>query len=115
MNKLSKLVVLLCTAAPLMVFSATPDAAKTNAPAKPKSGMDALFGGSVVAKGKGVEVTRTELDAEVVKNKAVYAARQMPVPPDLEQEALRSLVIKQLILNQATPEERTKGKPDFDT
>jgi peptidyl-prolyl cis-trans isomerase C len=114
MKKISKLFVLLGAAVPLAAFSVTPDLpAQTNSAAKPS--LDALFGDAVVAKGKGVEVKRNDLDAEVVKSKAMYAARNYPAPADLEEQALKSLIIKQLILNKATPADRAKGKENFET
>lgn len=113
MKKISKLFVLLGVAMPLAMFSVTPDApAQTNS--KPAS-LDSLFGNEVVAKGKGVEVKRTALDAIVVRVKAMYAAQRMPPPTDLEEQALKGLIIKQLIIGKATAADRAKGKADFET
>jgi peptidyl-prolyl cis-trans isomerase C len=116
MKNISKSLILLCAAAPLMVFGATPDkpVASTNATTKASTNLGALFGDTVVAKGKGVEVKRNELDAEVVNTRAVLAARGIPTPPDLDQQALKSLIIKQLILNKATDADRAKGKANFE-
>ena len=62
--KKMKLLALLCALAPLAAFSVTPDQpASTN-----KASLDSLFGDTVIAKGKGVEVKRTDLDAAVVNN-----------------------------------------------
>jgi peptidyl-prolyl cis-trans isomerase C len=114
MKKISKLVVLLGVAAPLAAFSASnPDQSASTNSAKPSLGN--LFPDSVVAKGKGVEVKRSELDSEVVNTKAALAARNMPPRPNLEQDALRSLVIKQLLLSKATDADRAKAKADFET
>jgi len=116
MKKISKIVVLLGAVAPLIALGVTPDQpASTNSAAKPAPSLGALFADSVVAKGKGVEVKRNDLDADVVKTRAFYAARNYPVPPNLEEQALKDLIIKQLILNQATDAERAKGKSDFET
>lgn len=113
MKKMRKLLVLLA-AAPLAALAVTPDQpASTNSSAK-STNLDALFD-SVVAKGKGVEVKRADLDNEVVNTEALLNARHIPVPPDLDQEALRSLVIKQLILDKATPADRAKAKEDFES
>jgi len=110
MKKISQLCVLLCAVAPLAAFSVTPDQpASTNKPS-----LDALFGDSVVAKGKGVDVKRADLDAMVVRMKAGYAAQQMPAPADLESQALKNLVIQQLILSKATDADRAKAKTNFD-
>jgi len=110
MKKISLLVVLLAIA-PLAVFAVTPDQPASTNSAK-STNLNTLFD-SVVAKGKGVEVKKAELDSEVVNTEAVYNARHLPVPPDLEQDALRSLIIKQLILNKATPADRAKAKENF--
>lgn len=109
MKKISQLCVLLCAIAPLAAFSVTPDQpASTNKPS-----LDALFGDTVVAKGKGVEVKRTDLDAMVVRMKAGYAAQQMPAPVDMESQALKNLVIQQLILSQATDADKAKAKSNY--
>ncbi len=80
MKKMSQLCVLLCAITPMAAFSVTPDqTASTNKPS-----LDALFGDTVIAKGKGVEVKRTDLDAMVVQMKAGLAASQTPAPANLE-------------------------------
>ncbi|HWD94456.1 MAG TPA: peptidylprolyl isomerase [Verrucomicrobiae bacterium] len=116
MKKMSQLFVLLGAAVPLAVFSVTPDMpAQTNASAKSGASLDSLFGDAVVAKGKGIEVKRSDLDAIVVKNKAMAAARQMQTPPDMEQQALKTLIIQQLFLSKATDADRAKGKENYQT
>src|SRR5579862_5653625 len=115
MNKTAKLLVLLGAVAPMVALGVSPD---QSSPANSGSSTDklqSLFADSVVAKGKGVDVKRNELDTEVVSARANYAARQLPAPPDLEQQALRGLVIKQLVLNKATEADRTEARKDFDT
>jgi len=113
MKKISQLCVLLCAITPMAAFSVTPDQpASTNSAGKAPS-LDALFGDSVVAKGKGVEVKRNDLDSTVVKMKSMYAARQIPAPADLESQALKNLVIQQLILSKATDADRNTGKTNF--
>jgi len=112
MKKISQLCVLLCAITPMAAMSVTPD--QTNSAGKATPSLDALFGDAVVAKGKGVEVKRNDLDSSVVKLKAIYAARQMPAPADLEEQALKKLIIEQLILSKATPADRAKGKQTFE-
>lgn len=110
MKKMSQVCVLLCAIAPLAAFSVTPDnPASTNKPS-----LDALFGDAVVAKGKGVEVKRAELDSTVVRMKAQYAANQMPAPADAESQVLKKLVIDQLILSKATDADRATAKANYD-
>src|SRR5690348_6935390 len=112
MKKMCKLFVLLGAVVPLAVFGVTPDAPATTNSGKPAT-MDSLFGNELVAKGKGVEVKRTALDAIVVKAKSMYAAQRMQPPPDIEEQALKRLIIQQLILNKATPADRVKGKEEL--
>jgi parvulin-like peptidyl-prolyl isomerase len=113
MKKMSQLCVLLCAITPLAAFSVTPDQpASTNSAVKAPS-LDALFGDTVIVKGKGVEVKRTDLDAMVVRMKAQYAAQQMPAPADAESQVLKKLVIDQLILSQATDADRTAAKTNY--
>jgi parvulin-like peptidyl-prolyl isomerase len=115
MKKMSQLMVLLCVVAPMAAFSVTPDLpAQTNSAAKSTPSLDALFGDSIVAKGKNVEIKRNDLDSAVVKTKAMYAARNIPAPSDLEPQALKNLVIQQLILAQAAPADKAKGKENFE-
>jgi parvulin-like peptidyl-prolyl isomerase len=112
MKKISQLCVLLCAIAPMAAFSVTPDQpASTNSAGKPS--LDALFGDSVVAKGKGLEIKRAELDDTVIKMKAAYASQQMPAPANLESQALKNLVIQKLILSKATGADRATGKTNY--
>src|SRR5690348_8210893 len=114
MKKMSQVCVLLCAIAPLAAFCVTPDQpASTNSAGKTPS-LDSLFGDKVVAKGKGVEVKRGQLDALVVGIKANYAAHQMPAPVDAESKVLKKLVLDQLILSKATDADRVAGKTNYD-
>jgi foldase protein PrsA len=115
MKKISQLCVLLCAIAPMAAFSVTPEQpAQTNAAGKSTPSLDALFGDAIVAKGKGVVIKRNDLDAFVVKTKAQYAANQYPAPPDIEPQALKNLIIQQLVLSKATDADRAKGKETFE-
>jgi len=73
-----------------------------------------LFGDSVVAKGKGFEIKRSQLDDEVIRLKALSAARNQPIPPDqaplLEKQILEQLIQIQLLLGKATEADKAKGK-----
>ncbi len=116
MKNISKILVLLGMATPFLALGVTPDQpASTNSAMKPNDKLQALFADSVVAKGKGVEVKRNELDSEVVNTRSILAARQIPPPSDLEVQALRSLIVKQLVLARATDADRAKGKENFDS
>ncbi len=89
---------------------ATPPASST--PAKP----DVLFTDTVLVKGKGFEIKRSELDAEVIRYKATAAAQPgAPVPPDVDVRLLDKMIQIQLVLSKATQEDRAKGKKEFET
>jgi peptidyl-prolyl cis-trans isomerase C len=109
--------VLLLLAAALPVWGAAPDQpASTNAPAaaKPADKLASLFGNAVVAKGKGVEVTRAQLDDKVIRLKAQAAARGQTIPPEhlatLDQQVLDQLIQVQLLQGKATAEDKAAGK-----
>ena len=94
--------------------------AQTNAsaPAKATDKLAALFGDSVVAKGKGVEIKRSQLDTIIIGAKAQIAASGQVVPPErmalLERQVLEGLINDQLVLSKATDADRTKGRENLD-
>ncbi len=117
MKRLMKRLVLLLAAAALPGWAATPEpAANTNAAAaaKPAAKVSDLFPDPVIAKGKGLEIKRSELDEEVIRTKTAYAAGQRPPPPDLDQRVLDGLIGAKLILSQATDADKAKGKEQFE-
>lgn len=91
----------------------------TNAAAKPADKLTELFGDPVIAKGKGVEVKRSQLDSAMIGIKSAAAARgQQTLPPPeqmqlLEQQTLQGLIHFQLLLNKATDVDKAKGKELF--
>jgi peptidyl-prolyl cis-trans isomerase C len=80
----------------------------------PEAKKAALFGNTVVAKGKGVEVKRSQLDEEVIRAKAQTAARGRTVPPEqmalVERQILDQLIQLQLLKAKATDADRAAGK-----
>ena len=84
---------------------AQPTSTNGAAPAKPSSKVSDLFADTVVAKGKGVEIKRSQLDEEIIRTKAGYAAQQRQAPPDLDQRVLDGLIGAKLILSRATDAE----------
>jgi peptidyl-prolyl cis-trans isomerase C len=86
----------------------------TNAAAKPVDKLTELFGDAVVAKGKGLEVKRSQLDSALISVKSAAAARGQTIPPEqvrmFEQQVLQRLIQIQLLLGKATEADRTKGK-----
>ncbi len=94
-------------------------AADTNSattPAKPviKPSESEASTTSVVAKGKGVEVSRTQLDEAVQSYKANAAAQGRPIPPEqiamVEPGLLDRLIETQVLLSRATDADKAKGK-----
>jgi len=86
----------------------------TNSVDKPTDQITELFGDSVIAKGKGVEVKRSQLDSALISVKSAAAARGQRIPPEqeriFEQQQLQGLIQIQLLLNQATDADKAKGK-----
>src|SRR5664279_5612038 len=109
MKKLTPSLILLLMAAPLPMWGAAPDLpSATNAAAAPKPAAKpaGLFDDKLVAKGKGVEVNRSQLDEEVIRFKAQVAGRNQTVPPEqmalMERQLLDQLIQVQLLKAKAT-------------
>ena len=107
--------VLLAVALP--AWGATPDQpASTNSAAasKPASKPSDLFGNKVLAKGKEVEVTRGQLDDEIIRVKAQAAARGQSMPPEqtgmMERQILEQFIQVQLLQSKATEADKAAGK-----
>src|SRR5262245_21069119 len=88
---------------------------KTNPAApKTKSKTSDLFGDTVVAKGKGFEIKRSQLDDEVIRLKALAAARNQPISSDqsaiLEKQVLEQLIQIQLLQGKASAADKAAGK-----
>lgn len=105
-------------AAGLLTVWLFPAAAQTDKPAetKPADKIAELFGDPVVAKGAGMEIKRSELDAAVMGVKASGAARGQQLGPDqallLERQVLERLMQIELLNNKATEADKTKGKDE---
>jgi peptidyl-prolyl cis-trans isomerase C len=110
MKKMLNLFVLFSLAAPLVASGGQTNAPTADAPVNP----DNLFTNTIVAKGKGVSVTRNQLDEEIVRIKANAAAQGQMVPPDLEEQVLNGFINRQLLMAKTTPADKAKGKQDFD-
>src|SRR5882672_6998891 len=82
--------------------------------ARPKTKTADLFSDAVVAKGKGFEIKRSQLDDEVIRLKGLAAARNQPIPPEqssqLEKQILEQLIQIQLLQSKATDADKTAGK-----
>ena len=86
---------------------AAPASTGTNAPADP---MTALFGDPVIAKGKGFEIKRSELDQVVTAAKANAAAAGQNLPPSFEIQILNQLIYIQALQQLATDSDRITGR-----
>ena len=80
----------------------------------PDSRLTELFGDPVVAKGKGLEIKQSQLDAELSRTKSALTARGGTVPAGIEPQVLDGMIGLKLLLNKATAEDRTKAKEQFD-
>lgn len=114
MNKKQTHTALLLAALMAAGFSAV--AAETNKPAattKPAAKPMDLFANEVVAQGKGVKVTRSQLDEQVINLKAAAVARGQMIPPErmkmIEQQVLGRLIGMQILNGIAIEADRTNG------
>ncbi|MGA3265315.1 MAG: peptidylprolyl isomerase [Verrucomicrobiota bacterium] len=114
----------ICCAALAVVLLAPPCLraanAGTNAPnptatnANPEAAMTALFGDPVIARGKGVEIKRSQLDELYSSAKATAAASGRMLPPYYEAQILDQLLFVQLMQQKATDADRADGKKEAD-
>jgi peptidyl-prolyl cis-trans isomerase C len=93
--------------------------AQTNTfPEKPKAKPGELFPDTVVAKGKGLEIKRSQVDDAVVTVKANIAAQGRVLTPEetalVEKQVTDRLIQMALLLGQATEADRAKGKELFE-
>lgn len=90
-------------------------AAETNATAaKATDKITQLFGDDTIAKGTGLEVKRSQLDAAMISIRSNAAARNQAITPDqavmYERQILERLIQIQLLNNKATEADKAKGK-----
>jgi peptidyl-prolyl cis-trans isomerase C len=99
-------------------WAAAPAPADAAAPTKPAQKPSDLFPDVVVAKGKGIEIKRSQLDDAMVSIKSAFAARNQDLPPDemnrLEQQVLDRLIQIQILLGKATDSDKAAGKETSD-
>jgi parvulin-like peptidyl-prolyl isomerase len=117
MKKMTKSLVLLLPVALVCARTwAAEDTATTETKPKGSRAME-LFGDSVIAKGKGVEVKRSQLDEEFIRVKAQAAANRQPLTSEqstmLERQILDGLIQLRLLLTKATEADLAKGKEQF--
>lgn len=107
-KRTAKSLLLLATAGALMAWPATAQTGDSSpkAGAKPETKAADLFPDTVVAKGKGVEIKRSQLDEEVIRVKAPYTLRGMQAPPQLDAQVLNQMIQLELLKSKSTPDER---------
>jgi len=109
----TKLIFAAVLAAAFLSPSAT-RAAVTNSSANE---LASLLSDPVVAKGKGVEIKRSQVDAALIGVKAGLNAQGRAVSPDqmlqFERQVLNDIIGLQILLTKATDADRAKGKELF--
>jgi peptidyl-prolyl cis-trans isomerase C len=114
--KLKKSLGVMLAVAAMATFA---QAADTNAPAKPAgSKIDDLFPDPVIAKGKGFEIKRGQLDDAVsgMRNAAMARGRELQESdmPIVEKNAFDHLLQVALLLQKATPDDKAKATIEAD-
>jgi len=117
-NTMKSLILLMAVALwSAQIWAAAEPPASTESKSNTASKATELFGDSVVAKAKGVEIKRSQLDEEFirVKSQATAAGRQIPSEQStlIERQILDSLIQFRLLLAKATEADLTKGKEQF--
>src|SRR2546422_5620758 len=89
------------------------DEPKQEAAPNPATGSKLALDDEVVAKGKGCEVKRSQIDESFITFKANMSARGQTVPEAdrerIETQLLDRLIFTQLLLAKATEQDKTKG------
>ena len=113
MFNLTKSLLLVAALAPLGALAAAPDQ-PASAPVKPLVNPGDLFTNTVVARGKGLSITRSQLDEALIGIKSSAAARGQAVPAEqvamLEKQVLQRLIQVQLLNSKATAADKAAGK-----
>ena len=106
-----------CCAATLAAPAPTAST-NTASPPKPAFKDTDLFPDTIVAKGKGLEIKRSQLDEAVTGLKSSSASRGRPFTPQetlmIEQQVLDRLIQIQLLNAKATPADKALGKETCD-
>jgi len=118
MHKSTLSIVLLCAVASIPV-QRVPAAGPSTAPvpaSSPAVKPSDQSANTIVAKGKGVEVKRGQLDEAVLKVKANADAQGQAIPPEqiamVEPNVLDNLIQTQILMSRATDGEKAKARED---
>jgi peptidyl-prolyl cis-trans isomerase C len=96
------------------VFAMASQLASAQATARKSNDLSDLFSDVIVAKGKGFEINRSELDNAVITTKANRVSQGNPIPAymnnEIEAQILDKLVTTKIILLKATKDQARNGK-----
>ena len=113
MKRMTKSLVLLLAVAGLTT-GRVPAAESTPTNAAPAAKLGDLFGSTLVAKGKGIEIKRSQLDDDVIRAKSQLAASGRPVPPEqtvqIERQILEQMINVQLLQAKASEADKAEAK-----
>lgn len=80
--------------------------------------LSSLFEDSIVARGKGFEISRSELDKAVITTKANRVSQGNPIPPalnnEVEAQILDKLITTKILLQKADKDQKRKGEANAD-
>ncbi len=103
---------------PTTVRAAAPTNAPAAAPGAAAGKAGDPLGDAIVARGKGVEVKRAQLEKLFITRKTAAILNGQSLSPDqaakVERGALEELIASQLLMASATDADRAKGKERFD-
>lgn len=116
MNRIAK--ILTVALATSLVAAATSPAATETKPGTGSTKITDLIGDPVIAKAKGIEVKRSQLDSEMLNVQSMASARGTSIPPEqmplIEREKLNEIVAFQLLTAKATDADKVSGKAQFE-
>jgi peptidyl-prolyl cis-trans isomerase C len=82
----------------------------STASSKASMKMEDLFPDHVIARGKGFEIKRSQLDERVIELKSSNLARGAPLSPEVEAQVLQKLIGIALLSSKATDADKTKSQ-----
>jgi len=113
MRKMLRMFALLGVMAPVALMAVSSSSGQM-----PPTNSMTVFSSPVLAKGKAVSVTRSDLDEELIRIKTAYAAQGRTIQTDslmIERQVLDSLINRDLLMLKVTEADRAKGKAQFET
>jgi parvulin-like peptidyl-prolyl isomerase len=117
MKSLLKLTCCLMAAAALGAAAATDDSKPAASNAAPS--IDQLLPDVVIARGKGFEIKRSQLDQAIINARANAASRGQEIPaeqiPLLEKQALDDMILLKLLNSVATADQKAEAQREAET